>query len=190
MSILDRNVIHAGKVFIKAGEEHARAYVVQNGVVRAFIMDENDHKVIVGEYDAGRIIGETCLMVDEPMAMNYEAVTDVTVVTITRQDFQTKLSKLDKDIHKILNYVMNKLNYQEIAAIDKALSKSEIDADALKMVDSLTQGLPSERKFKYEKAILPHVNSMVKELKTLKNGGAHEAAADEPQEDAKEQGAG
>lgn len=177
MSILDRNVIHAGKVFIKAGEEHSRAYVVQNGTVRAFIMDEHDHKIVVGEYDAGRIIGETCLMVDEPMSMNYEAVTDVTVVTITRQDFQQKLSKLDKDIHKILNYVMNKLNYQDGSAIDKALTRAEIDPDAIKMVDSLTAGLPAERKFQYEKAMMPHINAMVKELKSLKQNSVQTRTA-------------
>ena len=172
MSILDRNVIHAGKVFIKAGEEHARAYVVQNGQVRAFIINEDGQKVIVGEYESGHIIGETCLMVDEPMSMSYEAVSDITVVTITRQDFQKKLSKLDKDIHQILNYVMNKLNYQDSNAIDKARNKADMDPDALKLVETLTTDLPSERKFQYEQAMLPHLNAMLKDVKLLKEDGS------------------
>jgi CRP/FNR family cyclic AMP-dependent transcriptional regulator len=168
MSILDRNVIHAGKIFIKAGEENARAYIIQNGTVRAFLTDENGHKVIVGEYDNGRIIAETCLMVDEPMTMSYEAVTDVTVVTVTRQDFEKRIAKMDKDIYKILTYVMNKLNYQEQNSIDKAKAKAALDEDALKLVDVLTRGLGSEKKFQYEQAILPHMNAMIKELKNLK----------------------
>jgi CRP-like cAMP-binding protein len=165
--VLERKVIHAGKVFIKAGEEHARAYVVQNGLIKAYVMD-GDQRVDVADYEPGRIIGETCLMVDEPMTMNYEAVVDTTVVTITRQDFQKKISRIDKDINTILNHVMNKLNYQDLSAIDVARKRSKIDPDAFKMVDVLTASLPPERKFKYQNAILPHVNAMIKAIKDLK----------------------
>lgn len=165
--VLERKVIHAGDVFIKEGQEHARAYLIQTGLVRAFIM-ENDQKVIVAEYEPGRIIGETCLMVDEPMNMNFEAVEDSVIVTITRQDFQSKIRRINKDIMKILEHVMNKLNYQEMTAIDDAKRKNKVDPDALKMVAALTAGLAEEKKFQYEQAILPHVNAMIKEIKRLK----------------------
>lgn len=165
--VLERKVIHAGKVFIKAGEEHSRAYVVQNGLIRSFIM-EGQNRIDVAEYEPGRIIGETCLMVDEPMSMNYEAVVDTTVVTITRQEFQKKISRIGKDIMTILDHVMTKLNYQDMSAIDSAKKRSEIDPDAYKMMEGLVAGLQGEKKYQYEKAILPHVNSMVKAIKELK----------------------
>ena len=165
--VFDRNVIHAGKVFIKAGEEHARAYMVQTGLLQSFVMD-GDQKVEVAQYEPGRIIGETCLMVDEPMSMSYEAVLDSTVITITRQDFQKKISRIDKNIMTILHHVMDKLNYQDLNAIDKARKKAEIDPDAFKMVEALTTGLSDEKKFQYEKAILPHANQIVKAVKELK----------------------
>jgi len=171
--VFDRTVIHAGKVFIKAGEEHARAYVVQNGLVRSFIK-EGDRRIDVAEYEPGRIIVETCLMVDEPMTMNYEAVVDTTVITVTRQDFQKKVSRIDKDIMTILDHVMNKLNFQDLTAIDKARKRAEIDPDALKMVDALVAGRNAEKKFQYENAILPHVNSMIKAIKELKGESLHE----------------
>lgn len=174
--VFDRNVIHAGKVFIKAGEEHARAYVVQNGLVRSFVM-EGDRKVEVAEYEPGRIIGEVCLMVDEPMTMNYEAVVDTTVITVTRQDFQKKISRIDKDIMTILDHVMNKLNYMDLTAIDKAKKRAEIDPDALKMVDALTAGLGPDKKFQYEQAILPYVNGMIKAIKELKGDRVKEDIA-------------
>lgn len=167
--VLERKVIHAGKVFIKAGQEHFRAYVVQNGLIRSFVMD-GDQKVEIAEFEPGRIIGETCLMADEPMTMNYEAVVDTTVVTITRQDFQKKISRIDKDITTILNHVMNKLNYQDSKAIDKAREKAQIDDDAFKMVQALTAGMEGDKKFKYENAIIPHVNSLMKAIKEVKEG--------------------
>ncbi len=96
-NVLERKVIHTGKVFIKAGEEHARAYLVQSGLIQGFVMEGED-KIVVADYEPGRIIGEVCLMVDEPMTMSYEAVVDTTVVTITRQDFQKKISRKRKTL--------------------------------------------------------------------------------------------
>ncbi len=169
-SILERKVIHPGKPFIKAGEEHARAYLVQNGLISAYVMD-GDQKIEVAQYEPGRIIGEICLMVDEPMTMNYEALVDTTVATITRQDFQKKISRIDEDVMKIFDHVMNKLNYQDLNAIDKAKDRAKIDEDAYKMVALLTAGMPEEKKFRYETAILPHANNMVKAIKELKEEG-------------------
>ena len=165
--VLERKVIHAGKVFISAGEEHARTYVVQHGLLRSFIMD-GERRIDVADYAPGRIIGETCLMVDEPMTMNYEAVVDTTVITITRQDFQKKISRIDKEFTTILNHVMNKLNYQDLSAIDTAVKRAEIDPDAYKMMQAFLHGLSEDKKFQYEKAILPHVNAMVKAIKDIK----------------------
>ena len=184
--VMERKVLPAGKVFIKAGEEHARAYVVQNGLIRSFIMD-GDRRIDVAEYEPGRIIGETCLMVDEPMTMNYEAVETTTVITITRQDFQKKISRLDKDISTILDHVMNKLNMQDLTAIDKAIRRSQIDEDAFKMVHAITAGLDKERQFQYEKAILPHVNAMVKAIKEVKEKFKADGSANVPTPEALEE---
>lgn len=169
--VLERKVIHAGQVFIKAGQEHARAYIVQNGHIKSFVMD-GERRIDVADYEPGHIIGETCLMVDEPMTMNYEAIVDTTVITITRQDFQKKISRMDKDVTKILNHVMNKLNFQDLSAIKSARKRAEIDPDSYKMVELITHGMNGEKKRQYENAILPHVNNMIaaiKELKTSSN---------------------
>lgn len=166
-SILERKVIHAGKTFIKAGQEHGRAYVVQNGLVQSYVMNE-DQKVIVSEYEPGRIICENCLMVDEPVSMNFEAVTDTTVITVTRDEFRKRISRMDKDIMSILEHVMNKLNYMDANAIEKARERAEIDEDAYQMLRALTHDVPEEKKHKYEKAILPHVNGLIKAIKVVK----------------------
>jgi CRP-like cAMP-binding protein len=167
-SILERKVIHAGKTFIRAGQEHGRAYVVQNGLVRAYVMD-GEEKVVVAEYEPGRIICENCLMVDEPVAMNFEAVTDTTVITVTRDEFRKRISRMDKDIMSILEHVMNKLNYMDMSAIEKAREHAEIDEDAYKMLQALTHGVPEDKKHRYEKAMLPHVNGLIKAIKDVKS---------------------
>lgn len=165
--VMERKVIHAGNVFIKAGEDHPRAYVVQKGLVRSFIM-QDDIRIDVGEYEPGRIIGETCLMIDEPMELNYEAVEDTTVITITRQTFQKKLARMDKEVSSIFDHVMKKINTYDQNSIEKAVARAEIDDDAYKMVHAITAGLDQHKSYQYEKAILPHVNAMIKAIRQVK----------------------
>lgn len=175
-NILERKVIHPGKPFIKQGEEHNRAYVVQHGMIRSYV-EEDDQKIEVQKYGPGRIIGEVCLMSDEIMTMNYEALEDTTVITVTRQDFQRKIARIDQNVATILEHITNKLNFQYAEALDEARQRAEMDEDAHKLVSALIAKMPEERKIIYEKAILPHVNALLKEIKMLKaeeNGGGED----------------
>lgn len=176
-NVLERKVIPPGKPFIKAGEEHARAYIVQTGLIRAYI-EEDGKKIEVQTYGPGRIIGEVCLMSDEPMTMNYEAVESSTVVTLTRSEFQKKIAKMDKNVSTILEHVMNKLNFQYADDINAAKLRSKTDEllsspeavhkDAGKLVGALTANLAGARKEKYENAIMPHMNAMLQTIEALK----------------------
>lgn len=165
--VLERKVINPGKPFIREGEEHARAYIVQNGLISAYVMD-GDKKIEVSQYGSGRIIGEICLMSDEPMTMSYEALTDTTVVTLTRSEFQKKIAKLDKNISTILEHVMNKLNFQYAEDVEKARKKVEIDPDSYEMVKTFIGKIPEQKRFKYEEALVPHISAILKEIKRLK----------------------
>ncbi len=165
--VLERKVIHAGKVFIKIGEENNHAYLIQQGKISAFVMRDGQ-RIEVGEYGPGTIIGEVCLALDAPIKMNFEAVVDTTVVTITRQDFEKKLSKVDKTVRNIFGEVIKKLYAQDDIAIGIAGEKARIDDDAIKLVSALLANLPPDKKFRYEKAILPHLNGLIKEIKNLK----------------------
>lgn len=165
--VLERKVIHAGKVFIKEGEENNRAYLIQQGKVSAFVIRDGQ-RVEVAEHGPGTIIGEVCLALDNPIKMSFEAVVDTTVVAITRQDFEKKLSKVDKTVRNIFTEVLKKLYAQDDTAIAAAGERARIDDDALKLVQGLLANLPPDKKFLYEKAILPHLNGLIKEIKNLK----------------------
>jgi CRP/FNR family cyclic AMP-dependent transcriptional regulator len=169
-SVLERKVIHPGKPFIKAGEEHARAYIVQSGLISAYIIEGNK-KIEVSQYGPGRIIGEICLMSDEAMDMNYEALTDTTVVTMTRQEFQKKISKMDRNVWTILEHVMNKLNYQYKSDIGKAKAHNAIDETAQNFVQSLLTKIAPEKRGEYERALTPHVNALLREMRALRGQG-------------------
>lgn len=165
--VLERRVLQAGKVFIKTGEENARAYVIQAGEVQSFTMD-GDQKIIIEKLGPGTIIAEKCLIFDEPATISYEALSSVTVVTVTRQDFQKKLTKTDKTVKTILDCAIKKLSYYESLEKNKAKNRAELDETAITIVNSLTQNLSDDKKDKYNEALLPYVNGMMKEIKKLK----------------------
>ncbi len=165
--VFDRSAIPAGKIFIKAGEECERAYIIQVGEVLAFTM-KGEEKVEVGRFGPGTLIGELCLMIDDPIMLNYEAVVTTTVMTLTRQDFQKRLQRVDKTVRTILEQAVKKLNDYENIEIIKALKRSEIDETALLLVRSLCGGLPEDKKAKFERAMLPHLNGLIKEIKEIK----------------------
>ncbi len=167
--VLERSAIPAGKVFLKAGEENSRAYVIQSGLVSSF-MEIEGRKIEVERHSPGTIIGELCLMVDSPIPLSYEAVESTTVVTITRQDFQKRLTRVDKTVVKILTHTVEKLAAHEKVEIEKAIKRSEIDdeAHALAHVILKSKSLTFDQQVHYERMILPPINDMIKAIKKFK----------------------
>lgn len=166
-SVLERTAIPAGKVFIKEGEENNRAYVIQNGEVSAF-KQHADKKIEICRFGPGTIIGELNLMVDEPANLSYEAITAATVVTITRQDFQKRLLRVDKSVVTILEHTVEKIKYYENIELQKALNNTDIDETARFMLQNLLSGLSVDKRAKYEDALLPHINEVIRSVKELK----------------------
>lgn len=166
-NVLERSVLQAGKVFIRSGEDNSRAYVIQTGEVRGFIMRDGK-KVEVARYGPGTIIGELGLMLDDPSTLSYEALESATVVTVTRQDFQKRLIRADKSITTILEHAVKKIQDSDKKLTERAIERSKMDETALLLVQGLLSGFSDEKKALYEDAVLPHLNAMMKDIKRIK----------------------
>lgn len=165
--VSDRTAIPAGKVFIKAGEECERAYIIQVGEVMAYTVKDGQ-KIEVGRFGPGTLIGELCLAMDDPIMLNYEAVVTTTVITITRQDFQKRLSKVDKTVRSVLEHSIKKINDLEKIETKKMIEAQKVDETAALLVRGLIKGVSDEKRAAYEAAMLPHLNGLIKALKSLK----------------------
>ncbi len=165
--VLERSCLPEGKVFIRAGEENARAYVIQNGQVTAFAMD-GDNKIEVGRFGPGAIIGEKYLVLDEPATLSFEVSQTATVVVITRQDFQKRLVKAGKSIKTVLDHAVQKLIQYENAEITKALNQKDISKEAHQLVKGLLNEIPPEHRMKHEKTLLPHADGLMRALLEIK----------------------
>lgn len=166
--VLERSVLPAGKTFIKAGEESSRAYVVQAGEVVCFTM-KGEERIEIARYGPGTLIGESCLLLDDPIPVSYEAATNTTVVTITRQDFQKRLARVDKSVRNILDRAMQKIQDYERIEMDKALRLYDVDDKALAFVKGLVQTLPDRKQAEYEARLLPHIDGLLKGVKALQD---------------------
>ena len=165
--ILERNLFHAGKIFIRAGERNSRAHVIQKGTAASYI-EKDGEEIEVGRYGPGTIIGEVSLVLDEPVSMSFKALTDVTVVSISRQDFEKKLAVADGTIKTILRHIINKANAQEKQNIETIIDGSARDETAMMLVHAITHGMGEDKKKVYELAITPHINGLVTSIKDAK----------------------
>lgn len=164
--VLERSCLPMGKVFIRAGEENARAYVIQNGKVAAFTMS-GDTKIEVGTFGPGTIIGEKCLVLDEPATLSFEVVETATVVIITRQDFQKRLVKAGKSIKTVIDHAVKKLIHYENIEINRALDRKDIGDEAYQLVKGLLCDIPPEQRLQHEENLLPYADGLMKALKDI-----------------------
>lgn len=173
-SILERGAVHAGQVIMQAGEPYKHAHIIQSGEVTAKIR-EDGKDLICATYGPGTIIGERCLMSDDPMIMTLEAKTDTTLITVTRQDFEKKLAKTENTVRSVLKHMNGKLQKAEACAIAEARRKAIIDGEALEIVRHLTRNLSADKQAEYEAAMMPHFNELVLVLREVQERHRHQA---------------
>ena len=166
-NVLERSVFHTGKIFIRAGEANLRAHVIQKGTARSFI-EKDGEKIEVARYGPGTIIGEACLIVDDPLDLSYEAVTDLTVISITRQDFEKKLNVADNTIKTILRHIVDKAQVQEKKDIDVAVQGSEQSDIAQGLVHAILAGMSGAKKEAYQVAITPPITALINSIHEVK----------------------
>ncbi len=106
--VLERKVFQAGEIIFKEGDEGIRAYVVQAGGVEIYKLKDGK-RVVLGVVGPGGIFGEMALIDDVPR-MAYAAAVDVTtVILISRQMLEEKLSKADPFLRGLINVFASNL---------------------------------------------------------------------------------
>ena len=171
--VLERTVFHAGQILIHAGFPHPCAYIVQTGEILAYIL-HNGKKLEVDRYGPGMLIAESCLMSEDPLTVNYEAITDSTLVSITHQDFQKNLLKADMAVKNVIRHMASKLKRLTAEAITRAEKESHVDEEAFQIVQHLVRNLSLEKKRDYEDAMLPLFNELVLVLRDVQERHRHE----------------
>ncbi|MGC2854122.1 cyclic nucleotide-binding domain-containing protein [Novispirillum sp. DQ9] len=107
--ILDRKVLHAGAHIFREGDDGDRAYLVQQGTVEIVRRRADGTEVILGEITKGGIFGEMALVDDQPRMAAARALTGVTLLVVTREQFREKLDAADPFIRALLKIFVHNI---------------------------------------------------------------------------------
>lgn len=106
--ILERKVYQMGEVIFKEGDEGNRAFVVQSGEVEISKVLEGT-RTVLGTIRKGGIFGEMALIDDAPRMASARALDTTTVILVSRQMMEEKLSKADPFLRGLINIFANNL---------------------------------------------------------------------------------
>ncbi len=166
-NILERHVFHAGKPLITEGEKKPESYLIQNGEVLSFILND-DEEIELDHFGAGDVIGEANLISDYPHFINYKAVTDTTVIKVNRQDFEQKMKKCDPVVINIFKDLIKRIKTYDKKWVNIVTQSQQVDTKATQIVSHLLKDMSEERREKYQDILLPQFSMMIKGLEDLK----------------------
>ena len=171
--VLERKLFQAGNIFLTTANnmDHS-AFMVHSGEVLGF-MHGNGKEIEVAQYGPGSLIAETNLLIDEPLTINYKAITDTTVIVLSRHDFEKKLKKVDSTVQNVIRILINKVSQLENKAADIAEKETQFDEQAYSIVSHLLRNMDGERYQKYSEILLPQFNVMCKALEEIKRDERH-----------------
>ncbi len=96
--LLERTMVYAGQKVFTEGEKGDRAYLIQEGQIEIV-----KNGLVLGTLSKGELFGEMALVDDQPRMATAQAVSDASLVIITRDSFRDKLDRADPFIRALLN---------------------------------------------------------------------------------------
>lgn len=106
--------VKKGNAVLYQGDIPDRLYFIKNGFVKLYRLSEDGKDAIVYLYGPGSILGIRALTSeDKELKHNAEALTDVEIVTIPREDYIKFLSQNPENFIDLLNVFIDRLNYSE-----------------------------------------------------------------------------
>lgn len=102
-----------GNVFYE-GDQPNKLYCIKSGFVKMFRVSESGRDSIIYLYGPGNMMGIRALTSkDEALRHDAQALTDVEVITISREDYLTALEKNPELIVDLMHVFIGRLNYTE-----------------------------------------------------------------------------
>lgn len=103
--ILERRSFKDGETVFREGELGSTAFIVQAGKVEISRTDDGDEQVLA-VIGTGGIFGEMALIDDKPRMASAKVKGGATIVTITKQMYESKLKSSDPFIRALLRILV------------------------------------------------------------------------------------
>lgn len=115
----ERRLVPAGESVFAEGDMGDCAYLIESGSVRITKAGEGGAPVILATLGRGEIFGEMALVDDNRRMAGAEAAEETTLVVIPREQFRTRLERVDKVTFRLIEVLVGRLRAMadEIAAL-------------------------------------------------------------------------
>src|SRR5918911_1072055 len=112
-ALLEVRELPTGAVLFRAGDAGDAMYLIEDGRIRIFIVDEDQHEVTLAELARGDFFGEMSIIDGKPRAASAEVSEDARLAVIKRDDF--------------INFVRGNVNValEMISAISQRLRRTD-----------------------------------------------------------------
>ncbi|MDF2550853.1 MAG: Crp/Fnr family transcriptional regulator [Chryseobacterium sp.] len=124
------NSFEKGEKILTQNEVSTNIMLIKSGITKCFFTEKNDQEYIVEFLGKGEIIGEIEVMKNVPCICSIEAITEVTVFSMTIPYFQSLIKSninlnnllLDVFAERIVN-TSNRSSYQQLHSTEHTLSQ-------------------------------------------------------------------
>lgn len=93
---------------MRQGDPGDTAYLIEDGQVEIFTTSEGQKDQILGRRGAGAIIGEMAIVDQKPRTANVRATAPCTLLAITREDFDRRLSHADPVMKMVMQVILTR----------------------------------------------------------------------------------
>ncbi len=118
-NFLERKTCRAGDTIFREGDSANQAFIVQEGEV-AIVKSVEDKIKVLGTIGKGGIFGEMGLVDDRPRMATARAKTGATLIIVSREMFDEKLTKTDPFIRGLLNIFADNIRALSASSDDPA----------------------------------------------------------------------
>lgn len=123
---VNQKIYFSGNTIFNEGETGTRAFLIKEGQVE-IRKQLGNREILLGTIQKGSIFGEMALIDDQPRSASAVAVRDTTVIIISREVLQGKLSSADPFVRGLLNIFVRNLRTmtKRMSALERQLNGAE-----------------------------------------------------------------
>ena len=127
LNILENHAINKtfskNTIIINEGDESDSLYIIQSGMVKVFLSDEDGKEIILNTQSAGEYFGELALIDDAPRSASIMTMEECKVMIILKRDFQNYLEKNPEICYRLVRGLTKRLrrltdNVKSLALMD------------------------------------------------------------------------
>lgn len=105
-----RQYFLAGDTIFRQGDPGDYAYLIEEGTAQIIRTHPDGREQVLAHRSAGGIVGEMALLSSQPRTAHVRAITPCTVISIPRDDFQTRLDRADPMIKMVMQVMLARYN--------------------------------------------------------------------------------